>query len=111
MCPRTKPLFEPHCSSQARNSPNVSEAVMRFNIAYIDNLRNLYAYQIQHLHSAEAQIIEALPEVVEAASDPELKGTLQTHSQETREQVSQLQNILDHTAGKPESKRSKAMAA
>jgi ferritin-like metal-binding protein YciE len=84
---------------------------MRFHLARIDNLRKLYVDQIQHLHSAETQITEALPEVVEAASDPGLKRALQTHLQETREQVSHLQNILDHTAGKPESKRSKAMAA
>lgn len=84
---------------------------MRFHLAHIDNLRKLYVDQIQHLHSAETQIAEALPQVIEAASDPELKRVLQTHLQQTREQVSRLQNILEHTAGKPESKRSKAMAA
>jgi len=70
----------------------------------------LYVDQIQHLHSAETQITEALASGIETASNPELKLVLQTHLQETREQVSRLQKILD-TAGKPEPKRSKAMAA
>src|SRR5215469_7514668 len=84
---------------------------MRFHFAHLDNLRNLYVDQIQHLLSAETQIIEALPDVVEAADDPELKRVLRDHLQETREQVSQLEDILDHTAGQPESKQSKVLAA
>jgi len=83
---------------------------MRLSFARIDNLRKLYVDQIQHLHSAETQITEALASGIETASNPELKLVLQTHLQETREQVSRLQKILD-TAGKPEPKRSKAMAA
>src|SRR5215471_2488514 len=82
---------------------------MRLSFARIDNLRKLYVDQIQHLHSAESQIAESLASLIETASNPELKGLLQTHLQETREQVSRLQNILD-TADKAEPKRSKAMA-
>jgi ferritin-like metal-binding protein YciE len=83
---------------------------MRLAFARIDNLRKLYVDQIQHLHSAETQIVEALAATIETTSNPELKGVLQTHLQETREQVSRLQSILDAT-DKPEPKRSKAMAA
>jgi len=84
---------------------------MRFHFAHLDNLRELYVDQIQHLHSAETQICEALPDVVEAATDTELKRVLEDHLQETREQLLQLEDILDHTAGQPESKQSKAIAA
>jgi ferritin-like metal-binding protein YciE len=83
---------------------------MRFHSAHIDNLRKLYVDQIQHLHSAETQITEALPKMIEAASDPELKRILQEHLQETREQASRLQTILEQSAGRPEPKHSKAMA-
>ena len=83
---------------------------MRFHSAHIDNLRKLYVDQIRHMHSAETQITEALPKMIEAASDPELKRILQTHLQETREQVSRLQTILERTPGTPEPKHSKAMA-
>ena len=84
---------------------------MRFHSAHIDNLRKLYVDQIQHLQSAETQIVEALPKLIEAASDVQLKSSLQTHLQETREQVSRLQGILEQTAGRPEPKRNKSMAA
>jgi len=84
---------------------------MRFHIAHIDNLRKLYIDQVQHLHSAEAQIIEALPKMVEAAADPELKQALQTHLEQTREQLSRVQQILDQTAGTPEPKKNKPIAA
>ena len=83
---------------------------MRLSFARIDNLRKLYIDQVQHLQSAETQIAEALVSVTETASNPELKNVLQTHLQETREQGSRLQAILD-AIGKPEPKRSKAMAA
>ena len=83
---------------------------MRLSFARIDNLRKLYIDQVQHLQSAETQIAEALASVIETASNPELKNVLQTHLQETREQGSRLQAILD-AIGKPEPKRSKAMAA
>ncbi|HEX7894035.1 MAG TPA: DUF892 family protein [Terriglobales bacterium] len=84
---------------------------MRFHIAHIDNLRKLYVDQVQHLHSAEAQIIEALPKLVEAAADPELKQALQTHLEQTREQLSRVRQILDETAGTPEPKKNKPIAA
>ena len=84
---------------------------MRFHPAHIDNLRKLYVDQIEHLLSAEDQILETLPKMVEAASDPELKRMLQTHLQETREQVSRLEQIVQQSVGKLEPKRSKPMAA
>jgi ferritin-like metal-binding protein YciE len=84
---------------------------MRFHVAHIDNLRKLYVDQVQHLLSAENQVMETLPKMVEAATDPELKRVLQTHLQETREQVSRLEQIVQQLVGKLEPKRSKTMAA
>ena len=84
---------------------------MRFHPAHIDNLRKLYVDQIEHLLSAEGQIMEALPKMFEAASNADLKRMLQTHLQETREQVSRLEQIVQQSVGKLEPKRSKPMAA
>jgi ferritin-like metal-binding protein YciE len=85
--------------------------VMRFFSAHIDNLRKLYVDQVEHLLSAEDQILEALPKMIEAASNSELKSMLQTHLKETREQVSRLEQIVQQSVGKLEPKRSKPMAA
>jgi ferritin-like metal-binding protein YciE len=78
---------------------------------HIDNLRKLYVDQIEHLHSAETQIAEALPNLIEKATDPELKHALQTHLQETREQVSRLEQILRESTGNVEPKKNKSVGA
>jgi ferritin-like metal-binding protein YciE len=84
---------------------------MKLHSSHIDNLRKLYIDQIQHLHSAESQIIEALPKMIEAADETELKRALQTHLQETREHVSRIEQILQETIHKLEAKKDKAMSA
>lgn len=84
---------------------------MRLHTAHIDNLRKLYVDQIQHLYSAESQIVEALPKMIDGAGDSELKQALQSHLQETREHVSRLEQILQQTVHKPDTKKSKAMSA
>jgi len=84
---------------------------MIFHLKHIDNLRKLYVDQIEHLHSAETQITEALPGMIEKADDPELKHALQTHLQETREQVSRIEQILREVTEKIEPKKNKPVAA
>jgi ferritin-like metal-binding protein YciE len=84
---------------------------MKFFSANLDNLRKLYIDQIQQLHSAETQITEALPKLIEASTDPELKQALDTHLQETRQHVNRLDQILSEAAGKVSSKRNKGIAA
>jgi ferritin-like metal-binding protein YciE len=84
---------------------------MRLHSAHIDNLRKLYVDQIEHLHSVESQIIEALPKMIEAAEETELKRSLQAHLQETREHLSRIERILQETSHGLESKKDKAMAA
>ena len=84
---------------------------MRFHSAHIDNLRKLYVDQIQHLLSAENQMVDALPKMLVAATDPELKRMLQDHLQETRERVSRLEQITQQSTSRPKAKKNKAMDA
>src|ERR1700680_1103066 len=84
---------------------------MKFFSANLDSLRKLYLDQLEHLHSAETQITEALPKMIEAASDLQLKQALQTHLRETQGHVSRLEQILNRTRGSVDSKKSKSMAA
>ena len=44
---------------------------MKFFSANIENLRELYINQLQMLLSAEQQITEALPTMIEKATDPQ----------------------------------------
>lgn len=54
----------------------------------------LFLKEISDLYSAENQIVDALPKVIEAAQTPELKEALQNHLEETKHQVSRLDNIF-----------------
>jgi len=84
---------------------------MKFFSANLDSLRKLYFDQLQQLHSAETQITEALPKMIQSATEPQLKNVLQTHLQETKGHVARLEQILNEAKGSVDSKRSKGMAA
>ena len=84
---------------------------MKFFSANLDNLRKLYIDELQHLHSAETQITEAQPKMIEAATDPQLKQALETHLRETETHVSRLDEILNASEGAVDSKKCKSMAA
>jgi ferritin-like metal-binding protein YciE len=84
---------------------------VKFFSANLDNLRKLYVDQIQQLHSAETQITEALPKMIDAATEPDLKKALQTHLRETESHVTRVEQILRDATGSVDTKRCKGMAA
>jgi ferritin-like metal-binding protein YciE len=84
---------------------------MRFFSANLDSLRKLYLDQLQQLHSAETQITEALPKMIDAATEPQLKNAFETHLQETRGHVARLEQILQQAKGSVDSTESKGIAA
>ena len=84
---------------------------MKFFSANLDSLRKLYIDQLEQLYSAETQITEALPKMIEAASEPQLKQALQTHLRETEGHVSRLDEILNASKGSVNSKKCKGLAA
>lgn len=61
----------------------------------LESLNELFVEELQDLYSAENQIIEALPDLIEEASSPQLKSALQQHLEETRGQVRRLDQIFD----------------
>lgn len=84
---------------------------MKFMSANLDNLKKLYVDQLQHLHSAEKQIVDALPGMINKSRDPQLKQALETHLQETRGHVTRLEQILRNATGDVDTKKSKGIAA
>ena len=67
---------------------------MKLFSANVDSLRDLYHNQLRMLLSTEQQIIEALPTMIEKATDVQLKQAFQSHLQETRVHVTRLEDIL-----------------
>jgi ferritin-like metal-binding protein YciE len=77
----------------------------------LDNLRKLYINQLQMLVSTEQQITEALPKMIDKATDVQLKQAFQSHLQETRGQVARLEQILNSAEGEAKTVKCKVMAA
>lgn len=84
---------------------------MKMFSANLDNLRKLYINQLQMLLSTEQQIVEALPKMMAHATDTQLKQAFQSHLQETKEQVTRLERILNARAGEAKAVKCKVMAA
>ncbi len=53
----------------------------------IDSLQKLWIHELKDLYSAENQILKALPKIIDAASDEELKSALADHLRETQQHV------------------------
>jgi len=60
----------------------------------LDSLQKLYVHELKDLHSAETQLLEALPKMREAASSDDLKELFTSHLKETKTHVSRLETIF-----------------
>jgi len=61
----------------------------------LESLRSLLIEQLQDLYSAEEQIVNALPKMIDKTSDPQLKSALKEHLEITRGQVRRLDRIFN----------------
>jgi ferritin-like metal-binding protein YciE len=61
----------------------------------MNQLRDLLKHEIKDLYSAEEQIIEALPKMIEKANNKQLKKALQQHLQVTEKQKDRLDDVLE----------------
>lgn len=60
----------------------------------LESLRELFIEELQDLYSAENQILEALPKMIEKASSPDLKAGFTEHMEQTRQHVNRLDRIF-----------------
>lgn len=60
----------------------------------IATMDDLFVHTLKDIYYAENQIVKALPDMVEKASDPSLKQGLQGHLVETRRQVKRLEQVF-----------------
>lgn len=66
----------------------------------LSTLADVYLDQIQDMHSCERQLIRAIPKMMKAASNPDLKSAFAEHLEVTREHLARLDRILEDL-GKP----------
>jgi len=69
----------------------------------------LFKEELQDLYDAERQIIQALPKMVEAASNEELKSAFEEHLEQTKEQVKRLDRVFQAIGEKPQGKTCEGM--
>src|ERR1700748_410030 len=60
----------------------------------IKDFQSLYTLQLRYLLSTENQITKGLESMIEHASDEQLKQAFQSHLQETKVQVTRLQQLI-----------------
>jgi ferritin-like metal-binding protein YciE len=61
----------------------------------LESLRELFIEELQDLYSAETQIIDALPKMIDEATSPDLKSGFSDHLEQTRGHVRRLDQIFD----------------
>jgi ferritin-like metal-binding protein YciE len=69
----------------------------------MNDLRDLLKHEIEDLQSVEDQILEALPQMIDKANNPDLKKALQEHLQVTQQHKSRLEKIMKDVASGNES--------
>lgn len=69
-----------------------------------DTLQDLLVEELKDLYDAEHQIMEALPKMAKACSAPDLKMAFETHLEETRNQVTRLEQVFQQFGCKADRK-------
>jgi ferritin-like metal-binding protein YciE len=67
----------------------------------------LFEDQIKDLYSAEKQIIQALPKMAKNTTNPQLRAAFEKHLDETRNQVTRLEQIAQELDFTPRGKKCK----
>jgi ferritin-like metal-binding protein YciE len=70
--------------------------------AFVDELRDMY--------DAERQLTKALPTLAKSATSEELREAFETHLEETREQISRLEQVFEDLGERPRGKHCEGMA-
>ncbi len=61
----------------------------------IKTMNDLFAHQLEDIYYAEMQLLRALPEMADKASDDQLKQSFLLHRDETKAQVRRLEHVFD----------------
>ncbi len=73
------------------------------------NLEALFFHELKDVYDAEKQITKALPKMVKNASSEELADALESHLDETKEQIKRLDRIFAKFGETPGRKKCKGM--
>jgi len=66
----------------------------------IKTMDDLFVHTLRDIYYAEKQILKALPDMIEKATDPQLKQGFQSHLRETENHVKRLEQAFELTGKK-----------
>jgi ferritin-like metal-binding protein YciE len=61
----------------------------------IETMDDLFVHTLRDIYYAENQIVKALPEMIEKATDPQLKQGFQSHLAETKNHVKRVEEVFE----------------
>ena len=67
----------------------------------IKTLDDLFIHGLRDIYYAENQIVDALPDMINKATDPQLKQGFETHLRETQGHVTRLEQVFDMLGSEP----------
>ena len=88
---------------------NLSQT-MEMMMADLTTLRDLFTAELQDVYDAEKQVLRALPKIIKAVANDDLREALSEHLEETRGQVDRLENAFASVELKPKGKHCAGMA-
>src|ERR1700683_2987464 len=95
------------CRLRAEHEPSIpfplaiiGPTVMGLFSKDIKNMDDLFVHTLRDIYYAEKQIVKALPDMIEKASDPQLKQGFQTPLRETENHVKRLEQVFQPTGKK-----------
>jgi ferritin-like metal-binding protein YciE len=76
----------------------------------LSSINDVLLHELQDLHSAETQLVSALPKMAQAATNDELRQAFEHHLDETRDHVRRLDEILGQLGATAGGEKCKGMA-
>ena len=67
---------------------------MGFFTKDIETMDDLFVHTLKDIYYAENQIVKALPDMIEKATDPQLKQGFQSHLTETKNHVKRVEQVF-----------------
>lgn len=75
----------------------------------VENLSELFLHTLKDIYFAEKQIVKALPKMIKAADSKDLARALDGHLEETKGQVTRLEEVFKLLGKKPEGEKCPAI--
>jgi ferritin-like metal-binding protein YciE len=76
----------------------------------LKSLDDLLVHELQDIYNAEGQITKALPKMIKAATNPELRAAFEEHLQQTEGQIERLERVFELLGVPAKGKKCEGMA-